>query len=317
MRGIAIFFIVFGHLLKPIITSVPEMLIYFVVYLFQVPLIVYISGRFSSNNLKKTLKEVFCIYLPLLLILNIPYKIIENLSTKTITLEGLNFFKPSWILWYLLSLIFWKISICFFKDYFWKKENQIKILVFVSIIACLFGFIPIDGRFLAIERTLVFLPFFYYGQFTKFNEKDFYKENKIYLVLFILGLVFLLINIALTGNIKIGALYHAERYGIEDETLFLRISCILFGFSFIDFFRKKIIKLSKFKISNFFNIIGKYTLSIYLIHGIIVRGFYYLSFKILNLNIIKEPNYGIFICIFLTFVICYLFGYIFKYIKEK
>lgn len=64
---------------------------------------------------------------------------------------------PRWTLWYLVSLIFWRILTQLFANY------SPKVIICASIIiGIVSGFVPI-GRFLSFQRTCSLLPFFAAG----------------------------------------------------------------------------------------------------------------------------------------------------------
>lgn len=67
------------------------------------------------------------------------------------------FFQPTWTLWYLLSLIFWRIIL-----YALRSINMITLLSSSLTFAVLVGFTPFDYP-LSLQRTFVFLPFFVAG----------------------------------------------------------------------------------------------------------------------------------------------------------
>lgn len=73
-------------------------------------------------------------------------------------------YTPYWTLWYLLSLLFWRIMI----QYTPKRllEKPYLYLAIAVIVAVFCGLMPY-GRIMSIQRTLNFYPFFLFGYYIK------------------------------------------------------------------------------------------------------------------------------------------------------
>ena len=153
IRGILILLVVLGHALEyfRLDNKVGEFL-YVFIYLFHMPVFIFISGYFSKN-LKKgrsTAVETFLVpYLLLNLILTLIMLAIGKIDQFMIL-------SPGWTLWYLYCMFIWRLLL---PDL--VKVRRILILSF--IIGIFSGFLTEFGTYMAMARTLGFLPYFFSG----------------------------------------------------------------------------------------------------------------------------------------------------------
>lgn len=135
------------------------------VYFFHMPLFIFVSGYFSKGIIDKGFwKSIFLLCESLIIfdILHIILRMIlfnYNLSWSLLII-------PQWSLWYLLSLIFWRIIIAIIDKYINSQSTVIAILVGVIV-----GFIPIDGP-LSFQRTFSLFPFFMLGYYIRQKNVD-------------------------------------------------------------------------------------------------------------------------------------------------
>lgn len=133
------------------------------IYIFHMPLFIFISGYFSrKKNMKELWSSIWKILEPLIifhfLMRVIPHLIsngADNLLKTICTICT-----PWWVLWYLLSLIYWRLILQLIPDNILKHAKLVLLVTLcVSILA---GFLPFN-RFLSLQRTLAFMPFFFLG----------------------------------------------------------------------------------------------------------------------------------------------------------
>ena len=131
-----------------------------VIYAFHMPLFVYVSGFFSrkKESLWASIGRLLIIYL----VFNTAYLLLDVLLGTKLTFGRL--LVPSFALWYILSLVIWRMIIFFVPN---KVLDNHWIVLMLSFILCFIaGFIPI-GTEMSFQRTMVFLPFFLLGFYTK------------------------------------------------------------------------------------------------------------------------------------------------------
>lgn len=295
IKVVLIFLVVFGHLIERYIdTSDTLMAVYIFIYIFHMPLFIYISGYLSKNinkSKKIFLKDLLIPYI----FLNIIWYLLAYIYTKDINLPIIY---PGWTLWFLLSLFFWRSSL--------KYLIKIKYILPISfLLGALTGIIP-NGSILSFSRTIVFLPFFLLGYYTSIENLK-YIFDKLNIGLCILGiLIFIIISffIANKSILDYRFLYGSYSYkelgidiytGITYRTL-LYISSIL-----LSLLVSYIIPTSK----TFFTYIGKSTMYIYVFHTYIVLIIFYLipswnKSIFLNLIIIISP-------LLVTYILSYKF----------
>ena len=135
-----------------------------------VPVFIFISGYFSRKKKKAELPASIWKLLEPLIIFQaltlLPRFIMKGFSFGAIL-------TPWYVLWYLLSLIYWRLLIQIIPDRILNNTKLILIVAFcISILA---GFLPF-GRFLSIQRTLSFMPFFFLGYYMR--GKNIYLPKK-------------------------------------------------------------------------------------------------------------------------------------------
>ena len=104
------------------------------------------------------------------------------------------FLIPHWTLWYLLSLIFWKLILQYTPK---KLINNPYVYLGITILASLtIGIFLPYGRVLSIQRTISFLPFFLMGYYFKTGKiKQKTCNNYISIILFAIVSLISLIGI--------------------------------------------------------------------------------------------------------------------------
>lgn len=156
-------------------------------FVFAMPLFIFFSGYFSRKKEKKDfLPSIWKLLEPLIIFQIVALLFYEkkNISIGTI-------FTPWYVLWYLLSLIYWRFMLQFIPEKILKHKKIIITGLFcLSIFS---GFLPL-GKILSLQRTLAFTPFFFLGYFMK-NKKiyipDKYKPYSIvFLVIMLVVLLF-------------------------------------------------------------------------------------------------------------------------------
>lgn len=265
IKFILIFLVVFGHLIERYLDNNDSLRgMYMFIYSFHMPLFVFVSG-FLSKNLNKSnkifLKQLIIPYI----VLNVIWYTLAYIYTKQ---SYLPLIYPGWTLWFLLSLFFWKVSL--------KHLIKIKYILPISfLLGLLVGLVP-NGDILSFSRTIVYLPFFLLGYYTKYDDIDRLNKNS-NIWLGILGIslfIALFLFISENNTIDYRFLYGSYSYyelglnifeGILYRIALYIISIVLSILIIILIPNKK----------TFYTHIGKSTMCIYVFHVYIVLLIFY------------------------------------------
>ena len=290
LKVILIFFVVFGHVIEYYINDNSILMtLYIFIYIFHMPLFIFISGYLSKNFYKMKRKAIRNLLIPYI-IFNMIWYTAVYIGTRRAMFSVLY---PGWTLWYLLSLFFWRITL--------KYLIKFKHILLLSFIAgVLVGLIPSIGSILSISRTIVFLPFFLLGYYT--TEEDLEKIKSFKSEYAITGiLVFLLVAIYIVKNdlFNYKFLYNSYSYNALEVSLFegtifrifLYFGAIIFSICVINLVPRK---------EQFFSKIGKATMNIYVFHIYLVMLVYFFIPKwniglLQNILILISPFIIIFI----------------------
>ena len=184
------------------------------IYIFHMPLFVFISGYFShkKNDTRSFLKGIIKIFEPLVII-QVLMVSVKFFSTNQISIDEI--LTPWWVMWYLLSLIYWRTLLHVLPKNVLKYT---KLVIFISfLIGISAGFLPFD-RFLSMQRTLALLPFFFLGFFMQGKKLYLPSKYKIYCMIF-LCLTFI---VPLCIPQYLGDLRFADRY-VDLSSMFSRM----------------------------------------------------------------------------------------------
>lgn len=277
LKVILIFFVVFGHTIEYYIKdSKVLMTLYIFIYIFHMPLFIFISGYLSKNFYKMKRKAVKNLLIPYI-IFNMIWYTAVYIGTKKAMFTVMY---PGWTLWYLLSLFFWRIIL----KYIVKIKNIVLISFIVGIIV---GVIPAVNGYLSISRTIVFLPFFLLGYYTKEEHFEKLKSiNKLFAFIGIALFLFIAIFVVNYNIVDYKFLYNSYSFSSLEVGLFngllyrgiLYISSILFGACVI-----MLVPNKKQRYSN----IGKATMNVYVFHIYLVMLVYFFIPK-WNMGIIQN-----------------------------
>ncbi|MFI6476896.1 acyltransferase family protein [Nonomuraea sp. NPDC050663] len=146
--------VVVGHSLVPTLNADSSRSLYIFIYTFHMPLFVIISGYLSRNfwNSNAKTNKLVDTFL-------VPYVIVEvgyaALRTALGQKWSLTIIDPAWLNWYLVALLFWRLS-----TPVWKR---MKFPIPAAIAVYLFaGFSQISGEF-SMDRFFGLMPFFVIG----------------------------------------------------------------------------------------------------------------------------------------------------------
>ncbi|MDT2828744.1 MAG: acyltransferase family protein [Enterococcus viikkiensis] len=256
--------VVFGHFLQPFINDHAFYNdLYYFIFTFHMPAFILISGYFAKSGPKPISKLAKKLLLP--------YVFFQLVYSGYYTVIGLqDAFKlelgtPQWSLWFLLSLFCWNLLL-----HLTRRFSVKQVLIGSVIVAILGGYFPIFDHFLAVQRTLTFFPYFMVGYWlpkTSIEKLKQYPKKWLSLVLF--GGLFLFIQ----GNDLMNKYWV---FGSKPYQDYLN-QPLLGGPQRLLFFVVGIIGITAFlllipKRQYFFSHWGKNTLTVYLLHGFLVKG---------------------------------------------
>ena len=198
LKFVLIVLVVYGHIAQHNSeVSRFNMAIYNLIYLFHMPLFIFVSGRFSHVRDRKR-------YMKNILRLLETYIVFQIIRTTIPILLGDEFsFKciitPKWILWYLVALIYWRLMVYFIPERILKQRK--KVLLTSICISLAAGFIPVGYPFV-VQRSLTFLPFFVMGYYSsEVNIQKYINKIPYYLAVCVLVGAFMLLFFVLNTNL--------------------------------------------------------------------------------------------------------------------
>lgn len=205
LKFILIYFVVYGHIVQNYsVDSRFNMAIFNFIYMFHMPLFIFISGRFSHIHSRQKYKKGILRLLETYIVFQVIRSIIPIMVGKDFMIKSL--YTPNWILWYLVALIYWRLLVYFIPTSWMTHRRQIlTISFFISLLA---GFIPIGYPF-AIQRTLAFLPFFTMGYYsTEIDIKRYINKISPIIAVGTLFAIFCILFFAM--NFKLSYMHHCS-----------------------------------------------------------------------------------------------------------
>ena len=152
LKGILIILVVIGHILQLGSDRLSVTMVNFI-YSFHMPLFILVSGYFSNFKSKSYIKSIFR-----LLEIFLVFQLIHSVLNGSINFHTL--LTPRFALWYLLSLVYWKIMLLILPN---KVRLNVLIFITSSIILCLASGLVNISTELSFQRTFAFMPFFVVG----------------------------------------------------------------------------------------------------------------------------------------------------------
>ena len=153
LKGAGILLVVFGHLIeKPSAQSVVLQTLYTDIYSFHMPLFVFLSGIFARETLKSRDYEkiAWTLFFPLVV-----FQVIYLGAGRLAGWYSYSPLTPYWLLWFIASLIGWRILLPLFAS---------PAGLSVALLGAIFvGYDDAVGYALSAARTIYFLPFFVLG----------------------------------------------------------------------------------------------------------------------------------------------------------
>lgn len=161
IKGALIFCVVLGHVIGNFDDSYLSQKVYDFIYMFHMPLFIFVSGLFTRK--KDSLTGFFRGVGSLLLVLLIFHCIhLAGMLIAGKSLDVSHALVPAWTLWFLLSLVYWRLIVQFCSGLLNRYPCAVIALSIIISLVC--GLLP-GGHYFSIQRTLHFLPFFLLGYY--------------------------------------------------------------------------------------------------------------------------------------------------------
>lgn len=158
LKFFLIFLVVLGHIFEEYIiagnANWDVKRARFFIYLFHMPLFLFLSGMFSKKNIdNKRYKNIF-FYLILFYVTKLIFFVCNIFKGK----YYFSMFSENGVPWYCLALF-----ACSLITIFLKQFNKKYVFVFSIILGCIVGYDSKVSDFLVLSRIIVFFPFFFAG----------------------------------------------------------------------------------------------------------------------------------------------------------
>lgn len=267
LKFILILLVVVGHFMEPFNGERTTQAVYQFIYSFHMPLFIFAAGYFSKSIRYPKY------YVNLVSSLLVPYVIFETLYTLfdfyTQGQDKLNFtyFYPYWILWFLFSMMLWKMLL----PYLLILKYPLAICIGMSL---MMGYALDVDYYASISRTLYFFPFFIMGFYFKREWLDRLKTRRnvissVVIVTIGFGLLYTLSPVLSTSWFY-GSLPYLE-FGIDawyaaGYRLLTYLFTVVMGLSVLT-----IVPNSKLPFTH----LGEHTMYVFLLHGFLVKGMLY------------------------------------------
>jgi len=280
IKGILIFLVVLCHMFELFGGGV-RYSIYNAVYVFHMPVFVFVSGYFARFDIKRiAFRQIY------------PYIVFQILYCIAFA-NKIQFYTPYWILWYMFCLVIWCASLCIV-----KKKLPIWIAVAFAVALCI-GYAGGVGSRFSLSRMICFYPFFLLGVY--FRSKGVgikkLKGEKHLGAAMLAGAV--IVTCVILSHVKTNWLYHSMPYAETGCTALMRGAIFCAALLWCGGLLFLISEKNFLFVSDW----GRYSICIYLIHGFVQRIF---------LNVYNPFTYAqwvnIVIAVLVTVAICFCCG---------
>ena len=268
LKGILILLVVIGHFILPMDKTRPVWSLFYIIYLFHMPMFAMVSGYFSKGMYKdgEFKMERFLRILWLYILFKMAVHITENLAAGTSFMKPIDFFFEGGSPWYLLAMMWWYLSIPFANKF---KPGVVIITTFM--ISIFSGYQVSLGDDLAMCRTLAFAPFFYAGYYLKKEQVEKFRNANCKWIFpvcaVVLTIVFVLGNQQMFGQVR--RFVYGMNYRDTNEALFAwggPIRIVHYACTTVFILAIMAVTTSK---KTIFTKIGQRTLPIYILHRLL------------------------------------------------
>lgn len=268
IKCMLILLVVIGHLLE--ICQVPGGdRVYRIIYLFHMPMFMFITGFFTKQQ--PALADIIrqCVTY---VVFQTAYILFARLVLNQNTV--FQYTKPYWHLWYLLAVLFYTVLIPLYRTDSGRKQMAALIVTFV--LALVIGYDSSVGYNMSLSRFFVFQPFFlmglYFRQYLPAWEKYAQKNKKGMAGMAGVSAVAAASTFALTDGkwITKQMLYGSYSYQALNYGITHRLVIFLAAVIWLAFFLLTVKPLINKKLP-VISMIGANTMPVYLLHAWVVK----------------------------------------------
>ncbi len=261
LRGAGILLVVFGHLIEqPSQNSEILQAAYIGIYSFHMPLFVFLSGVFAREALRGRdyRKIIWTLFLPLML-----FQCVYIGMSKVTGWYAYSLLTPYWLLWFIASLICWRLLLPLF-----ASPGGLALAVVAAVAA---GYDDSIGYALSASRTIYFLPFFVLGHLYGPQLIAVVRRRPfLFCCLFVVAIAAVLLwwRHGLNGAALTGSRDYASGAADSAHPATGRLMAMLLGLAAMLGFSAIVPRGSAL-----LGWLGERSLSVYLLHGLVVMGF--------------------------------------------
>lgn len=256
LRALLVLLVVFGHYLE--LTGAAAL--YRAIYVFHIPALLFLSGRYARFSVRRLLRLLltYAVFQTL-------YRLFDWLVTGRPQTPAQWIFVPYWHLWYLVALAaMLALTPCMEKL---PERFRIPMLLASVCVALFWGFLPFSGYYFSFGRILSFFPFYLAGLYLKSRRPPYGKRRAVFLPV--------LAAAAITGTLLLvrsplptALLYGSMNFARSGGTLPQKLAALTLGFLWVALLFTLPWPTRPIPV---WSVYGRRTLSIYLLHGFLVR----------------------------------------------
>ncbi|MCD8365509.1 MAG: acyltransferase family protein [Clostridiales bacterium] len=168
IKALLIFLVVLGHVFRNLGANGDNYAVYKIIFSFHMPAFLFVSGYFMKYNPKKVFAKLFPLYLLFQVIQTAERMAIACLQGGSWRDVRIDLFTPRWTLWYLVVLMIYQLLIPLFDTE--SRKRQTGFLILSVCLGLTIGITDDTDNFLAMSRAFSFLPFFLLGFYERKNH---------------------------------------------------------------------------------------------------------------------------------------------------
>ena len=259
LRFLLIFLVVFAHFME-LFPGKFTLSLYKIIYSFHMPAFLFLTGYFARYDRKKIVSNLLYPYI----LFQVIYLAFDTLIIQEKSIVTLQFTKPYWLLWYLLTTFCYYLILALIESN--NKKNRLLILGICTVLSLLAGFDTSIGYYFSLSRTFSFLPFFVSGYYYSHVKTNPLKNRLICpasILLILTSFIFITTNSLITKKV----LYGSYSYEQAEHNPLIKVLLLFIGFTWITF----LISTIPDKKLPIISTLGQNTIAVFLLHGFIVK----------------------------------------------